>query len=145
MKILYYSKVLYPKVGGYISSANNLIKALGLFCEVYLLLNDETITESDVEYIKRNFPVKNVFNLSETDLAKIKELYDLEVVFYNGTNENDYLHHLFHELGFTFVTYEHQVPSKNFTSEFSDRIKMANLTLVPSESLQQEVFSEFNI
>lgn len=100
-KILFYSKVLYPKFGGYVSSSSNLLKALTLISEITLLLNDPTLIEKEIYMNKKMFNVVDVLNL--TNIKGI-ETHDFDAIFFNGTHENDYMHREFLRFGKPFIT-----------------------------------------
>jgi glycosyltransferase involved in cell wall biosynthesis len=144
MRVLFYTKVLHNKVGGYVSGASNLIKGLCKISDVSVVLNDATLTREDLISIKSSYDVHEVLNLTDMDLSSLqRNSYDL--VFFNGTNENDYLHRELKGLSVPFVTYEHQIPSESSLPEFLERLRSVDLVLVPSESLQRDLYENYKI
>lgn len=143
IKILFYSKVLYPKIGGYVSSSSNLLKALTRVGEITLLLNDSAVSNKEIFANKKMFDVVNVINLTDINLC---ELQNFDAIFFNGTHENDYLHREFLSLKIPLITYEHQVPETiELRKEFHDRIASAHLVLVPSNFLRDQIYEMFGI
>lgn len=136
MNILFYSLVMHPHCGGYISSSESLIEALRQFADVILVVNDGTLASDAIRVIADRCKIRQVINKAKDDDAIAAEaLADFrpKIIFINGTNQGDYIHKFFGKTGVPVVVYEHQLPDlRHLRREVVDRVSMADRVCVPS-------------
>ena len=113
IKVLFYTKVLPPAFGGYVSAGINLYNLLSAIANVHLV-SDKDINELNSD-----------------------ESYDL--LFFNATYENSNLFNVLSERCKQVWTFEHNEIRDDYFEEMSDRFNKVSRILVPSSFLKQRI------
>ena len=112
IKVLFYTKVLPPSFGGYVSSGINLYNLLSTITNVHL------VSDKDI------------------DELNINESYDL--LFFNATYEKSDMFDVLSKQCKQVWSFEHNEMTDDFFEEMSSRFNKASRILVPSLFLNKE-------
>lgn len=119
IKVLFYTKVLPPAFGGYVSSGINLYNLLSTIANVHL------ISDNDI----------NTLNFNES--------YDL--LFFNATYEKSNLFDVLSKQCKQVWSFEHNEMTDDYFEEMSDRFNKASRILVPSSFLKHSINKRLEI
>lgn len=110
LHILFYTKVMPPALGGYISAGNSL-------CRVFMSIGETTV-------------------VTDTTLDTVQGRYDL--LFFNSTYENSSVFDILKVHCDQVWSYEHNVPNAHNRCMIDYRYQESNIVLVPSKYLRDE-------
>lgn len=116
IKVLFYTKVLPPAFGGYVSAGINLYNLLST------IVNVDLISDKDINTLNSN------------------ESYDL--LFFNATYEKTNMFNVLSERCKQAWTFEHNEIRADYFEEMSDRFNKASRIFVPSSFLKQRINSQ---
>lgn len=110
LRILFYTKVMPPALGGYVSAGCNL-------CRVLMSVGETTVVTDDT-------------------LDTVKGQYDL--FFFNATYENSSAFDILKDYSDQVWSYEHNAPNSSNHSIIDYRYQESDIVLVPSQYLQNK-------